>query len=91
MSAVCGVHRHLAEEVPDLRIFHGQGAETVPEIVEHVESLLPVAGSLIFGCHERASEFESVGEIVGKEFLGEIEHVGSGYSRASVGYFHILA
>lgn len=36
-GAVIGIHRDLAEEVFDLRVFYDESAEAVPEVVEGVD------------------------------------------------------
>ena len=61
--SVVRIHSEFAEEIFYLRIFHREGAEPVPEIVEGIKRLGSGLGGLLFKSYERAAKFQGVGEI----------------------------
>ena len=78
------VHRHLTEEILEIRIENGQCTETIPQVVQGEDAFGVAAHVLIFQRHERPSQLYGIGHIVLKKLIGEMEKVAGGQLRLPI-------
>lgn len=79
-SLVRSVHRHLAEKVFHLGIQHHKRPQTVPEVVQRIDTLR-IAARLIGRLYERTPQFDGIGQVFLAEFVAEGEIMFSGRCR----------
>lgn len=76
-SLVRSVYRHLAEKVFHLGIQHHKRPQTVPEVVQRIDTLR-IAARLIGRLYERTPQFDGIGQVFLAEFVAEGEIMFSG-------------
>ena len=63
------IHRHLAEEILYIRIEHGEGTQSVPEIVESKDTLGILAHILILERDERTAQLHGIWHVFLQELV----------------------
>ncbi len=81
LFGIARIHRYFAEKVAHLGVFHREGSQAVPKVVEGIEGFRSGACRLVFEAHERAAELDGERQIVADKFFREAEHVACGYAR----------
>ena len=84
LAIVGRIHRHFAEKIFDFGVYHRQSAQTVPKIVEGIESFGTGLRRLVFGAHEGSAEFNGLRQIIAHKFGRKIKHVGRGNAGRSI-------
>ena len=79
-----GIHGYFAEEVFDLRIFDGECAKSVPQVVERVEAFGAGLCRLVADAHKRPPEFEHMRHVVVDECVGKSKQMRCGYNWLTV-------
>ena len=75
LFVVGAVHGDFSEEVTHVRVVDDQCTQSVPEVVQRIESLGVAPRTLIVGLDERTSQFDGVGQIFVAESIRESEVV----------------
>ena len=83
-SDIRRIHRHLSEEIFDIRPNHCEGAETVPEIIESEQALRSHARALVRQRHKRTSQLNGAVLVFVQKLIAEMEHMSCGNLRLSV-------
>ena len=83
-AVVRRVHRHLSEEILDVRHDDGERAKSVPEVVESEYSLVAGACRLVFEADKGSSQLNGVGHVFLHELVAELEHMSCSQERFSV-------
>ena len=65
---VARIHGNLPEQVFDFGIKHCQRPQAIPQVVEHIDGLYALPGTLILGAHETAAKLYGGGKKLFEEF-----------------------
>ena len=74
---VGGIHCDFSEKIKQVGVFHNDGHQPVPEVVEGEDGFCAISGALVLRRHEIASQFQYVRQIILDELLGEVELMGT--------------